>query len=755
VFVLRRIGSFAAALLIVGAALTGTASGAVSPSELRATIGQARQDNQATARALAQLPSGDARLVRNQLGRMRAKANKASADLSKSKGTPSKALSKQIQTLGRQASALRKGAEADQSALLTLDKIRAQVFADLQQGLKSGFPADTDMRQLRWSTVGAHALADRRAALEQVRRLKTSSYRPTAPAAYKVASAGKMPAPVAGLTPIPGGCALPTVEVSAYAPRQDWTGPRLWTTDEQITAQRERLLDPSENLRKANASALRVAASAVADAGSLTSPSAVTKRVLSVGYAWFVTGDSTYSQALAKDMRALTTAEAATDLVDEAKWSLILATAADWLADETWAAKDVERARRVLEMRTLGSIGCSLALEDTVAFDKLNKSVVIGSGAGMVALALSRYAADREPIAATMNAALVAVDPGFTVLDPDGGSPEGPGYWNFQTVPAAGLLSSIDRTLPASTVAQVPALRATGSYVLGSSSPLGSSEESTRFADTTEAAMRSTLPAWIAGRYGDSEAVTVALEGQLRQGIELMWWPENEAPGAVPDAALFPHTGLAVLRAGSATAWLKGQSAFTNHTHLDAGTVTLRVDGVDWSFDAGYGIKGPGYSENGPDGRRWTYAQTNPAWHSTLRTVRGNRDFGQVVGAQAAASLAGSAARVELSSALAGVTSAHREMSLSSSELTITDRVRGRNQPYAWAWITQASVSVQGEVVTLSQMGRTVTLTFDDLPKGATISVSSGPKSLGAPASRIEVSLPAASEVDLVAHLRW
>lgn len=752
---LRRVLSVVIAVLVLGAGMTATATAAVSPSELRATIGKARQDNQATSRALAKLPSDDARLVREQLGRMRDGANTASADLSKSQGKPSAALAKRILTLGRQAAALRKGAEADVAALGVLADVRSRVFSDLQQGLKSGFPADTDVRQLRWSTAGAHALADRRAALEQVRRLTTSSYRPTAQAAYKAASAGTMPVPVAGLTPIPGGCALPSVTADAYLPRQDVQGPRLWTTEDQIVAQRDRLAAPSDALRRANASVLRAASSAVADAGSLTSPSAVTKRVLAVGYAWFVTGDSTYSQALAKDMRALTTGKAAADLVDEAKWSLTLATAADWLAEETWAAKDVERARRVLEMRTLGSIGCSLALEETVAFDKLNKSVVIGSATGMVALALSRYAADRDSVAATMKASLVAVDPGFAVLDPDGGSPEGPGYWNFQTVPAAGLLSSIDQTLPSATVAQVPALRATGAFVLGSSAPTGSSEETTRFADTTEAAMRSTLPAWIAGRYGDPEAITVALEGQLRQGIELMWWPESEKAAAVPDDAVFSHTGLAVLRAGSATAWLKGQAALTNHTHLDAGTVTLRVDGADWSFDAGYGIKGPGYSEDGPDGRRWTYAQTNPAWHSTLRTVSGTKDFGQVVDAKAAVSLAGSTARVDLSSVLAGVTSAQREMSLSSSELTITDRIRGRNQPYVWSWVTQASVSVQGQVVTLSQMGRTATLSFDALPKGATISVSSGPKSLGAPAKRIEVALPAALQIDLVAHLRW
>ncbi|MEK9663971.1 MAG: hypothetical protein VW082_05050, partial [Candidatus Nanopelagicales bacterium] len=75
--------------------------------------------------------------------------------------------------------------------------------------------------------------------------------------------------------------------------------------------------------------------------------------------------------------------------------------------------------------------------------------------------------------------------------------------------------------------------------------------------------------------------------------------------------------------------------------------------------------------------------------------------------------------------------------------------------PYAWSWVTQASVSVQGQVVTLSQAGRTATLTFEGLPEGASISVSSGPTSLGAPATRMEISLPSSGQIDLVAHLRW
>lgn len=726
-------------------------------AQLREIIGRARVDNQATAEIMEVLPAGDARLVRDQLNRLRDSAGALSAALSASRGSPSAALARNIVRLGSQASALRSGASSLASALSILDQVRRLALEGLRSGLAGGFPASFDATQYRWSAAGAHALADVTAARSAIRALVPLKRAPTGHVALEQARRGVLPAPVAGWTPIPGGCALPTASTADFLPGAAAQAPRLWTSPGNLAAHRARLESPTPALAAANAKTLRQALALSADAGRPSGASEVTKRVLSVGYAWLVTGESRYRDALVEDAGMLATASVV-EPVEEAKEGLILATILDWLRvpnSSSDGLRQVVAATQVLKVKTIGTLGCSLALGENIAVDKLNKSVIVGSGAVMSAIALAQDPVWRPGMAATVKAGLLGARSGMQVLDVDGGSPEGPVYWNFQTVPAAGMLSSIDASLPERTVATVPALRKSGRYAWQMAAPsLAGEWETTRYSDTRDTVLRSTLPAWIAGKFGDRDAIAVALQGQLRQGVELLWWPRDEVDAPLGDA-VFPRSGVAVIRSGAATAWLLGQPEITNHTQLDAGAVTVRVDGIDWSLDAGYGVEGPGYSEEKPDGRRWTYPQTQPAWHSTIRTARSARDLGQVVGATADLALAGRAATVDLTAVLDGASRAERRIMLSESALTVMDIVTGARQAYAWSWVTQASVRREGNSVVLAQDGARATLAFDGLPAGATISTSKVPSALGMPGTRIQVEFPAAERISVVATLRW
>lgn len=756
-------------LVLLMAVVVGVAAGLVSPArdaaaaerpELRAILSGARQDNQATAKALPRLTVEDARLVREQLGRMRDTASLLSEALADASGPVPGSLQARIRTLGSQAKALRAGADSAGAAVAVLDEARRLALEGLRQGLAGGFPRSFDADQYRWSSAGAHALADLTAARVSIRLLTPLRVAPSARVALEEARAGRLPRPVKGWTPIPGGCALPPAPVADFLPAMGAPAPRLWTSPQGLRAHRAQMDDATPALADAYSKAIRQAKFFAPQAGRPGNASEVTRRVLSVGYAWLMTSDPEYQAALLADAAMLSNAKVK-EAVEEAKDALLLATIVDWLSTPsrsgsvTGVDSAVRDAEQVLKIRTLGSLGCSLALGETIAVDKLNKSVIIGSGVVMSALALAGSELWRPGLAATVGAGLRGAKSGLEVLDVDGGSPEGPVYWNFQTVPAAGLLSSIDKTLPARTVAIVPALKKSGHFAHQMAAPSASGEsETTRYSDARDRVLRCTLPAWIAGRYGDADAIAVALEGQLRQGVELLWWPAKEVGAPLRDAA-FNGSGVAVLRAGDATAWLLGQPAITNHTQLDAGAVTVRVDGTDWSLDAGYGIEGPGYSEERPDGRRWTYPQTQPAWHSTVRTLRSNSDLGQVVGATAQVKVQSGSASVDLTSVLPGVTKAERRISLSPRGLTIVDSLRGRLQSYAWSWITQASVRVKGETVQLVADGRTADLTFEKLPPGARITTSRVPAALGMPGTRIEVRLPASTDVSILARLTW
>jgi len=758
----RWITAIAAAVVGISGTLVAPvhlASAADRP-ELRSIIAGARQANQATAKVIPRLTVEDARLARERLGLLRDRASVLSDALSGSSGPVSPSLQTRIRTLGSQASALRAGADAASAGMSVLGEVRRLALEGLRQGIDGGFRTNFDAEQYRWSAAGAHALADLTVARAAMTSLTPPRRAASARKALQQALAGVTPAPVAGWIPLPGGCALPPASMTDYLPAPGTAAPRLWTTPQGIDAHRAQLASPTPALSAAYAKTMRQATVLSLQSGEPGGVSEVTKRVLTVGYAWLMTSDAAYHDALMADARMLTDAKPR-EAVDEAKEALVLATAVDWLSASRESVSvdggpsTLEAARQVLKIRTMGSIGCSLALGETIAVDKLNKSVIIGSGVVMSALALADDPLWRPGLAAAVRAGLAGARSGLDVLNVDGGSPEGPVYWNFQTVPAAGLLSSIDATLPSRTVARVPSLVKAGRFALQMAAPaLSGDRETTRYSDARDTVLRCTLPAWIAGRYGDPDAITVAIEGQLRQGVELLWWPRDEVNAPVQDAA-FPASGVAVLRSGDATAWLLGQPELTNHTQLDAGGVTVRVSGVDWSLDAGYGVEGPGYSEDRPDGRRWTYPQTQPAWHSTVRTVVSASDVGQVVGATAPVALRAGSAVVDLTRVLQGATQAQRRISLTASQLTIVDTIRGKQQPYAWSWITQASVRVAGTSIELSADGRKAALTFDSLPPGARITTTLAPGALGMPGTRIQVEVPAAREISIVARLAW
>jgi hypothetical protein len=103
---------------------------------------------------------------------------------------------------------------------------------------------------------------------------------------------------------------------------------------------------------------------------------------------------------------------------------------------------------------------------------------------------------------------------------------------------------------------------------------------------------------------------------------------------------------------------------------------------------------------------------------------------------------------------LPGVTAASRTVTLLPDGLRIRDVVTGVRQTYAWTWVTDAAVEVDGGIVRLTQGGSVGEWTFT-LPTGSTISVADAPFDgpTDAPARIVTVRVPAATALDLTATL--
>ena len=782
-----------AASLAVGG--SDSAVAAQDRAQLRAMISDARADLRSAATQIPRLTKQDTRIVRGQLDVLRAHAGTASDALTAARGQAElETVSRLIRTLSRQSRSLRQATHADAQALSHLAATRA-ASGELLLEWRAGRLSDAAYRrqQGHWALAGAHATRDQARAVNAIIHLTPP---PAATAAQAIAQAerGAAPSRVPGLTPVPGGCALPTAERSTFIGAAASPGLHLWTSDAQVAAHRERLQNPTPALASANRHVLAQADAMVSTPPDTTSGGTMTVRALRIGYAWLATQDPEYARVLESDLTAVTaTLAPAEELVDEAKIAMAAATNANWLSPA--ANRSLERrllvARQVLLVRSLGEMSCAIALRSDLITGSLNKAVTIGSGAAVTALAVARD--DPSASAAIVAAALRAARPGMRALWSDGGSAEGPTYWNFQTVPLAGLLSSLDSVLdgasapglrdfraaavfayhapaapPSPSATQVAKRGGSADSTATQVAKRGGSADSTatqvawqvtRYSDTDTGELRCTLPAWIAGRWGGSEAIALALRGTLRQGVELLWWPAAEVPVPEQTSTAFPTTGLVVVHSGPATAWLKGQAPLNTHTQLDAGTVGLTIDGVEWTMDPGYGpkIDSPGYSDDQPGGRRWTYPQTQPHWHSTVRSGAG---LGQQVGSTAAVSLDAGIAHVDLSRALTGVTAAHRTVALEDRSLVIRDEVSsGRPRALAWGWMTDADLVVSGNRAYLTKNGRTLTIRWTGLPAGSVVAAVDVPESLryltGRRTTLLSVTIPATSSLDLTTLVEW
>jgi len=160
----------------------------------------------------------------------------------------------------------------------------------------------------------------------------------------------------------------------------------------------------------------------------------------------------------------------------------------------------------------------------------------------------------------------------------------------------------------------------------------------------------------------------------------------------------------------------KGGSASNNHAHMDAGSFVLDADGVRWACDLGrqnyLSVETNGWS-------LWKMTQTSDRWriyrlnnfsHNTL-TLGGQ--LHNMTGDARITSFATNSATVNLSQIFAGQAgSVQRQFSTGENRtVTVRDDIAAAKPglPVRWQMVTRAKISVNGNVATLRQNGKTLT----------------------------------------------
>ena len=354
--------------------------------------------------------------------------------------------------------------------------------------------------------------------------------------------------------------------------------------------------------------------------------------VLHTAMAWRLTGEESFFDRCVKELDAACSLPDwnPAHFLDVAEMSLAIALGLDWLhGDLTPEQRD--RYRDALRTKAIEPARKQLASKASWPRVHNNWSQVCGAG---IMAACAVIADDDEALAALPFAeCLGIVERSARFYEPDGGYPEGPGYWDYGTeyhVLGLAIAAALDRPIEA------PRHLLAGAAFMAH--VRGPSERFFNFADAGPGIDPFTAcRGWLIERAADQP-----LAADLRKGLwerrdslrkrggnnrffplHLLWLPaEPTAPTpTLPTAAIFAgEQPVAMLR----SAWHDPQALFVaakggtpgaSHGHMDVGSFVVEANGRRWIHDLGaddYNL--PGYFGKG----RWEYFRLNARSHNVI-----------------------------------------------------------------------------------------------------------------------------------------
>lgn len=366
------------------------------------------------------------------------------------------------------------------------------------------------------------------------------------------------------------------------------------------------------------------------------------QRIFYLSYAYLTTQDERYAARAEQEMLA---ASAFSDwnpshFLDVSEMTMALAIGYDWLHDR------LSRHSRSIIGTAIYEKGLRASENSGHAwFFRADNNWNQVCNAGMIYGALATYERAPEYCKALIEKCLASNPTAQKCYDPDGGYPEGFGYWSYGTGFEVMLVAALQSSLgtDAGIAAQESFMRS-ATFMTYMVAPSG---KCYNFYDSGPGA--SCLPAkyWFARQMNDPSVVAVD-EQFIRQGrvpsdrllpIYMLFASGLDlSHSRLPAASTWVNHGLTpvfIYRGG----WsdpddtyfaIKGGRASSNHAHMDAGSFIYESDGVRWAVDLGSHDYNR-LEQAGVD--LWNMRQDSPRWeifrlgvesHNTL-TFNGHR----------------------------------------------------------------------------------------------------------------------------------
>lgn len=376
------------------------------------------------------------------------------------------------------------------------------------------------------------------------------------------------------------------------------------------------------------------------------------KRIAFLAMTWRLTGDARYLDRAVAEMDAIATFSDwnPSHFLDVAEMAAGMGIGYDWLHQ---ALSETQRARyRGALLDKALSIGFRTEEQGNWWIDGTNNwNQVCNGGLSMAALAIAGEGGGDVPVR-IVRQAIANVGHAMQEYEPDGGYPEGAGYWDYGTTYNVLFLAVLQSALGSDfgVADPYPGFRQTADFRAQMNTPAGLRYN---FGDNSTPQTASPTLFWfnhpqVNRMEFDSMRQTVpSFEPNARSQsgrmipFQLIWLSRADLDGAGPmlplAAAWRGKNPVAIFR----TSWsdpdaslvtLKGGKARISHGHMDAGSFIYEANGVRWALDLPRGgyhhfeSQGVGLWDMAQDGDRWTLKAWSTLGHNLLRFPGFNPD---------------------------------------------------------------------------------------------------------------------------------
>lgn len=395
--------------------------------------------------------------------------------------------------------------------------------------------------------------------------------------------------------------------------------------------------------------------------------------------------------------------------LDTAEMTHALAIGYDWLyADLTDEERNVIREAIIQK----GLVPAREAYEGTKGWKwwvkcRHNWNQVCNGGIALGALAI----ADEEPQWCEYILGQVKKSFPLAMVEygPDGGWPEGPGYWHYATRYTVYFLAGLKTALGTDMgFSQTPGFSEAGMFRIHFAGPTGMTFN---FADAGSGSGSAEEMFWMAREF--NQPLYAWHQRHYLKSVNALnlWWfdPRGKTPEELPFDAFFEGVNVAFFH----SAWedrdaifvgFKGGDNKANHSHLDLGTFVLDALGKRWALDLGgdnYNL--PAYFGD----KRWTYYRLRTESHNTLTLNGSNQNT------KAEAPIIAYDSAPDRAFAIADLSAAYADVAkrvwrgiemINRSQVIIQDEIVSYEPVnVVWGFHTPAEIAIDGSEAILTQ----------------------------------------------------